>query len=36
VLDQQLMQVEVAVQVVVGGRRKSGRDQREIQRSRQG
>ena len=36
VLNQQLVEVEVAVQVIVGGRGESGRDQCEKQRSRQG
>lgn len=35
VLDQQFAGIEIAVQVVVGGRRDSGRDQREKQRSRE-
>jgi hypothetical protein len=36
VLDQQLVQIEVAVQVIVGGRGESGCDQRQHQRARQG
>ena len=36
VLDQQFMEVEVAVQVVVGGRGESGRRQRQDERAGQG
>jgi hypothetical protein len=36
VLDQQRMEVAVAVQVIVGGRGEPSRDQRQHQRSRQG